>query len=406
MGLRSETLIPKIDEKSSTPAHLLACIYALAIPYCRYDPVLCVSHIFSNLSTKDLWSIAQEGVLRGPHTPQLHTLQTILLCLQMPSDASTAIVDNSTRWSLVCLALSISTSLGLHLDCASWSIPAWEKRLRRRLWWIVYTEITWRSLLMGYPNPISDDQWSVAPLTNDDFLIDNIFCPSEQTNRRARSDQEPCLFCHNGYDFKFLANLSVIADGVYRCFNTLKASQTLGSDFDASLQAMEPLLQKLEQWHDNLPLHLRTDSTRQTSALQSSFHSTSGAHLRLAYLTLGLLLYRAVFRPLCTASPPAHTTQSATALAQLPGLNDSRISGIKAATATWINSVLSYSENLTARDRNSFWFSCKCFPFYALPTPTNPTHQGPTSASRQYPTSSSSDSSSHLIAQRRDRQCR
>ncbi|KAI9043948.1 fungal specific transcription factor domain-containing protein [Aspergillus affinis] len=201
------------------------------------------------------------------------------------------------------------------------------------------------------------DQWAVAPLTNVDFVIDNIFCPSEETNRRERSDQEPCVFCHNGYDFKFLANLTVIAENVYRTFYTLKATQTIGSDFNASLQAAEPLIQRLEQWHDSLPLHLRTDEPRQTGTLQSSFHSTSGAHLRLASLTLGILLYRAVFRPLSMPSPGTPTSQDIGSMTRFNRLNDSRATGLKLATTAWINRVLSYCEGLTARDQNSLWFS-------------------------------------------------
>lgn len=358
MGLRSETLIPTLSAQRTLPPYLLAAVYALAVPFCRYDPVLCVSHIFDKPPAADLWTVAQEGVLQESQKPRLSTLQTALLCLQRPSDRSDTFEDSSSRRSLLSLIVSFSSKFGLHLDCISWSIPAWEKRLRRRLWWIIYSEATWSSLLAGYPHPISDDDWVVTPLTNSDFAIDNIFCPSEETNRKPPADQEPCLFCHNGYDFKFLATLTVIANNVFKTFFTLRATQKIGSDISASLEAAQRLIQQLELWHADLPLHLRTDSTRQSSALQSSFHSASGAHLRLSYLTLGILIYRAVFRTFVPSSCGPSITSASNSFMSSSSPNVSFISEVKAATSDWLEKVILYTETLTARDQSSFWFAC------------------------------------------------
>jgi hypothetical protein len=51
------------------------------------------------------------------------------------------------------------------------AIPTEEKQLRARLWWAVYTEDKWLSLLMGRPPYISDNEWDVALLEESDFSI-------------------------------------------------------------------------------------------------------------------------------------------------------------------------------------------------------------------------------------------
>lgn len=360
MGLRSETLIPNLSAQRTVPSSLLAAVYALAVPFCRYDPVLCVSHMLNMPPTADLWAAAQEGALRETENPRLSTLQTAQLCLQRPLDRGDTAMKFSSRQALLSLIVSLSGKFGLHLDCISWSISAWEKRLRRRLWWIIFSEATWSSLLAGHPHPISDDDWIMTPLTSNDFVIDNIFCPSEETNRRPRADQEPCLHCHSGYDFKLLATLSVIANDVLKTFFTLRATQQMGSDMNASLEAAQRLIRQLELWHADLPSHLRADSTRQASTLQSSFHSASGARLRLSYLTLGILVYRAVFRSLVTStSSPSSAPASVSASFPQQSRSDSAfILQFKVAATDWLENVIMYTETLTARDQSSFWFSC------------------------------------------------
>ena len=68
--------------------------------------------------------------------------------------------------------LAMAQSLGLNVDAKGWKLPAWEVRLRRRLWWVVYVEYTWRAVTHGRCSMISDDDWDVKPLTVDDFMID------------------------------------------------------------------------------------------------------------------------------------------------------------------------------------------------------------------------------------------
>ncbi|RFU34824.1 hypothetical protein B7463_g1540, partial [Scytalidium lignicola] len=374
LELKSETLIPRLSALGAIPPFLLAAVYALGAKFCRYDPVLSISYVYTKFPTHKLWPIVRQGIMQESHTPHLSVLQAALLYLQMPqAETATSVADPPFRWSMLGFTVFLATSLGLHLDCLSWSIPAWEKRIRRRLWWIVYSETTWRSLLLGYPHPIPSDQWDVGPLRDSDFVIDNLCCPSEETNTREVRQQELCPFCHLGYDFRYLASLATIAYDVYAAFYTLAAARKHAQDFASSFAVAQPLLEKLGLWQTALPPHLQV-GCMQRSTRKNAFHTDSSAYLRLAFLTLEVLVYRAMFRPLddkvprdtiATTSKHARSIDNA-ALHPLPNRVDgnsvpewdaSHVEETLQGAITWLNHALSYAQNLTAKDRNSFWYS-------------------------------------------------
>jgi hypothetical protein len=81
-------------------------------------------------------------------------------------------VENPFVWSLAASMLAMAQSLGLNVNSTGWKLPAWEIRLRRRLWWAVYVEYTWRAVTHGRSSMISDDDWDVSSLTFADFTLD------------------------------------------------------------------------------------------------------------------------------------------------------------------------------------------------------------------------------------------
>jgi hypothetical protein len=88
-------------------------------------------------------------------------------------------------------------------------LPAWERRLRRRLWWVVYAEDKWRSLMMGRPPYIREDEWDVTDLDDDDFRIDQmhidfLLSSSDESRRDVVHVRQ----------FQHFARLSRIADEV------------------------------------------------------------------------------------------------------------------------------------------------------------------------------------------------
>jgi hypothetical protein len=80
---------------------------------------------------------------------RLWTLQVYLLDL----DGREAL-DPSGNFVTLGLAISSALLLGLHQDCGAWTIPAWEKELRTRLWWSLLNYDRFSSLTFGRPRHI------------------------------------------------------------------------------------------------------------------------------------------------------------------------------------------------------------------------------------------------------------
>lgn len=323
------------------------------------------------------------------HIPRLATIQALLIYLQrIPTEAVSASSDSPGHWPLLGSTIHAANQIGLHIDCNSWLIPPWEKRLRRRLWWVIYSESTWRSMLLGLPQPIQQDEWDVSSLTDSDFEIDHLQCPSEQTATLPASLQKPCVFCHTGHYFSHLVELSLIAHDVHRTFFTLAGTRALANDAVAALEAGAPLLSRIEAWHDSLPESMQVMG-RSDGEERDYFHSGSAAHLKLACLTLKTMVFRALLRPL--AGTTAHSPNDAQASQSVPPGTRLNASNRRASAARgWGVSPLhaglpeptdtfkdalelartatAFARRLGSYDRNSFCYSCKLlFPLPHLP---------------------------------------
>ncbi|KXH33682.1 fungal specific transcription factor [Colletotrichum nymphaeae SA-01] len=284
---------------ASLPTYLLAAIYASALPFIAYDDILCVSSVYKKPPAQRLWQMVYDGVQTTLHTPQLATISGALLYLHKPRVGVQHVsADTSFSWSMATSVVGLATSLGLHLDCRSWSIPPWEKRLRRRLWWMTFSEATWRSLLLGRPAVIAPDQWNVSELTFLDFEIEELLQLGDdtETNDFAEKLRHAIDESDESMVSQHLATLTVIADNIYRCLYTIRATEKLADDLAGSIRAIKPLREELKLWYTGLPIYLNTpkvDPERTAPAAPSS-----AACLKFAYLTLEILLYRALLRPL------------------------------------------------------------------------------------------------------------
>ncbi|KAI3547503.1 fungal specific transcription factor [Colletotrichum abscissum] len=292
--------------KSASPGHaplptyLLAAIYASALPFTAYDDILCVSSVYKKPSAQRLWQIVYDGIQTTLHTPKLSTISSALLYLHKPRVGVQHVsADTSFAWSMIASVVGLATSLALHLDCSSWSIPPWEKRLRRRLWWMTFSEATWRSLLLGRPAIIAPDQWNVSELTSLDFEVEEMLLGLGDDTKANDFAEKLRLATHEsdeGMISQRLATLTIIADNIYRCLYTIRATEKLADDLAGSIRAIKPLREELKLWYASLPIYLKTpkiDPERVAPAAPSS-----AACLKFAYLTLEILLYRALLRPL------------------------------------------------------------------------------------------------------------
>ncbi|KAH7139686.1 fungal-specific transcription factor domain-containing protein [Dactylonectria estremocensis] len=292
-----------VESSDPIPPYLLAAIYASALQFSSYDEVLCVSNIYKKPSSERLWQIVYEGVQSDLHTPHMATISAALLFLNKPRlGVQHVSADTSFTWSFTTSIVGLVTSLGLHLECRSWSIPDWEKRLRRRLWWMVFSEEKWRSLLLGRPSVIAKDQWNVSGLTVPDFDMDDIRMPDDSSVEVKKFLKElrvsaPATGSDQHIISQQIATLACIADNVYTALYTIRATQALADNLDASIRTIRPLREELTLWYAKLPTSLKShkisDPERTAPIIPSS-----AACLRFAYLTLEVLLYRALLRPL------------------------------------------------------------------------------------------------------------
>ena len=198
-GISASQPLPDQQALRNTPVHLLAAIYASAQPFAKFDEYLCLISAYAQSPTDQLWRMVLELILEQIHTPHLSVLQAGLLYLHKPPKGNqSALADSPFVWSFLRLLVGLATSLGLVFECRPMGLPAWEKRLRRRLWWAVYSEDRWRSLLMGRPPYIRLDEWDVTDLDEQDFIVDQALLDSQAQQA--------------GLHFQHFSRLSRIAD--------------------------------------------------------------------------------------------------------------------------------------------------------------------------------------------------
>lgn len=198
--------LPELTVLAKVPVHLLASIYAAAFPFVAHDDYLCVLNTYNAPPVELLWRMVYEIISEEIHTPRLAVLQAALLYLHKKpvGEGQYTMADTPFVWSFVGQIVGLACSLGLHIECRMWGIPAWEKRLRRRLWWAVYAEDKWRSLLMGRPPYVHPAEWDVSELDEGDLVG-----PRYGFSTCAHDKEIP---------FRYLVNLSRIAEEIYETF--------------------------------------------------------------------------------------------------------------------------------------------------------------------------------------------
>ncbi|KAJ5601224.1 hypothetical protein N7510_010758 [Penicillium lagena] len=365
LGLTSPTCqLPELTTLAKVPVLLLAAIYAAAFPFVAHDDYLCVLNTYNASPVEMLWRMVYEIISEEIHTPHLAVLQAALLYLHKKpvGEVQYTMADTPFIWSFVGQIVGLACSLGLHIECRMWGISPWEKRLRRRLWWAVYAEDKWRSLLMGRPPYIHPAEWDVSELDEGDFLVG------------PRYGFSTCA-CDTEIPFRYLVNLCQIAEEIYEIFYTLKASQCLNANFSASAELGQMLLEKMNVWYSSLPDTFRlpnwSKSVHGLAPYPTSIH--------FAYLLLVVFVYRAMLRPMARSSSPPlifdledmSTTSplvaeesildftSAPEIESLPevtlsndyGTGETTLHGAEKCAAVLVN----FTRRLTSSDFSAFW---------------------------------------------------
>ncbi|KAL1878851.1 hypothetical protein Plec18167_004146 [Paecilomyces lecythidis] len=355
LRVEAPSLLPEVSEMQRIPTHLLAAVYASAIPFVPYDSYLCVSNVYRKPPADQIWRIAYRDIQIHMHNPRLSVLQAALLYQHKPRSGSTsAVADTPFHSSFMGTVVGLATSLGLHLDCQTWRIPSWEKRLRRRLWWITFSEDKWRSLSSGRPSFINRDDWQVSKLTDSDFEMDTASSHLDTILNVSNDEIQQAL------PFRLLCSLAQIAEDVYKAFYTVRTTAELSTDIRASLETVRPLRGRLSRWYSSLPESLRLRKIFESEPSIEEVGLTAPVHF--AYLTLELYLYRAVLRPLARKGPagPQCVALDNSATQEDFAIEPDIRAGAEAvidAAERCAEVVIEFVTNLNSSDFCGFWYS-------------------------------------------------
>ncbi|KAF2636359.1 hypothetical protein P280DRAFT_493187 [Massarina eburnea CBS 473.64] len=268
-------------DRSFSPS-LMAGMYILALNWWSYDPVL-AQHPKPDASR--LEAIAMGSLSKAMERPKLSTVQAGLLLLQRPETDS---------WSLTTQLVAIGQELGLHLDCSGWSIPMWERGLRKRIAWALYMQDKWSSLIHGRPSHIFGPNWAVKPINDEDFKEegDGFDHRQEETEEEVEENERGQIL------FAQMIVLTQIMSEVMDTFYTQVAIQDFANagkkSTDMIIARAKPVQIKLRQWHEQLPAVVKMNAP--TKSKLSSL-GLSG-YLHLAYFATEITLHRRIVQSL------------------------------------------------------------------------------------------------------------
>ncbi|KAL4949705.1 hypothetical protein BDW69DRAFT_202641 [Aspergillus filifer] len=344
------------DNVQTIPVHLLAAIYASALPFAKFDEWLSIAYAYQPPPTAQLWCLALDLIMEEIHSPHLSVLQAGILYLHRSPESSqqAAQADTAFLWFFVGTMVGLASSLGLQLECRPMGMPLWERRVRRRLWWAIYSEDKWRSLLMGRPPYIRKEEWDVSDLDESDFDT----APAER--------------------FMRVVKLARIADDVQSSLYSLRAAQQLSSNFPESLQTSRVLLRQLQEWLAQVTPALAQDGSSEGPNLCTCVH--------LAYLLLEVFIFRALLRPMVPSKPAPRLVDETEAIPLFPeltvddyiaqiidvenvvgeafpaapveqGYGDKSITIALSAAENCATSILRVISSMEVREMGTFWYS-------------------------------------------------
>ncbi|KAI7264028.1 hypothetical protein KC335_g9507 [Hortaea werneckii] len=311
---------------------LLAAMYVLALSWWDRDPDL-AQHPKPDITRLEL--VAMTGLMQAMQRPKISAVQAGLLLLQR-AKAST--------WTLTVQLVALGQDIGLHLDCSGWSIPDWEKRLRKRLAWALYMQDKWSALMHGRPSHINAADWSVRDPAVEDF-DENIPPFSESASLESEDETETAkgrtIFMQM---IQLTRLLSDICDVFY--------SQTAKQEFARAgrfatqlvLNRAKPVQLRLKEWFAKLPPECKMDNYTPGTL------SATG-YLHLGYFATEISIHRRIVQSLD------------------PSLSDPYMLYIcRSAAKTRLISAMDYVNRLKPEHLDAFWYFASASNFSLIGT--------------------------------------
>ncbi|KAL0932805.1 fungal specific transcription factor [Colletotrichum truncatum] len=374
LALVSEDTIPDLNVLTAMPTHLLAAIYGTALPFAMHDDQLAPLLAYDRVILDGIWDLEHSCLQEEMARPHLSVLQAALLYLHKKNEDQRrdAVTDTASVWPFMGTVAGLAHNLGLQLECRMMGLPAQEKRLRRRLWWMVYIQDKFLSLLVGRPPYIRKEEWDVSELDEFDFAP---YGEIETSSAR------------NAYPFRDMARLARVAETLQADLYSLKSCQKLAENLPGSIQAARPVFDALHAWRATIPAPEPYHARQEVGTGSSDSYN---ACVYLAYLTLIAYTWRALLRPAVRSPPPPQIIDVDAEpqmfpdtgflfedlswdFSELPeielqledGATDSSatIKELHQAAQSWAESLVQFIERLSSSHISGFWYSWSKYAF-------------------------------------------
>ncbi|KAF5580842.1 hypothetical protein FPANT_9139 [Fusarium pseudoanthophilum] len=331
------------------PAALLGAIYLSAIRWWTYDPELSIRN---PPDAALLRRMLRSAIPASYHRPKLSSIQAALLLLQcQPEDPLNP--DHTFQWGLTCQALAIGQCLGLHLDASNWTIPQWERNVRKRLSWALFMQDRWTALAYGRPVHIHDDDWTVGDLTPGDFsdFDSEAHAPasasasgsvSSSVSVSGSDDDRRSIAATGMTQFIQMVRLTQILSVVYSSFYTARTCRE--QDTVILWEKARPLFEMLTNWYHSIPPTLQMNVIYQRKLC---FHG----YLHFSYYGVVMTLLRRLIRS--TALPPRCS-------------DDRVLSSIRQIALQTAQSAISFVISLRPDHLEAFWYFTSPYLFSLL----------------------------------------
>lgn len=353
-------------------APLLASIYSLALQWWDFHPKLIGFQKPDNSIINNLNELAFTTFFRRIDKPKLSMVQAGLLILQCR-------MNQSDNWVICSNLVALAEELGLGVDCQDWKLPKWEKDLRKRLSWAVWSQDKWIALIEGRQSHlILGRNWLVKLLNKDDFPqiapttevqknsthssttningngssnTGSLANMDTQSSNVAMNPMFPSMMMmdsfslndinlsqedlHNGsLMFQQMVSLSIIVGEIMDTFYTQSAIH-LTTTIEQVLKLAKPLQLKLREWYHSLPTQLSMGKF-----VPRKFNSN--ASLTLSYFAAEIALHRKIISTLYQNS-----NNSPKELVQI----------CRMAAKTRLIAAIEFVRDLKNEHINSFWYS-------------------------------------------------
>ncbi|KAJ6103501.1 hypothetical protein N7486_005928 [Penicillium sp. IBT 16267x] len=286
-----------ISRIRALPLSLLSCLYATTLPFIIHDELLVTTLGHAVPDRSRLYRVSWLAITQELHAPCLATLQACLLLLQRGPTSST-LPSTPFKDSFLGWTVALAQIFGLARDCSNWiSLPVWERRLRTRLWWAVFTMDIWISYGQRRPPIIHSSEHDVPMLQ-----------PCAATHA---DDMNPCRTPPGCEHFYHLIKLSSVVSDLHEAYFSVRATATTSKNLQVSLGLARTFRARLTEWKYVFVVDCPRPASSTVQSLSPCPNQlNANPSLELAYSVAATLVFRALLRTIQHVDEPSLTSDS------------------------------------------------------------------------------------------------